>query len=50
MKLINAIPDDWKKLLKDEIESDWFGELQAFLDVEWRNETIYPPAKKSLTL
>jgi uracil-DNA glycosylase len=46
MKLIDAIPDDWKKLLKTEIESDWFGDLQSFLDEEWRNETVYPPAEK----
>ncbi len=46
MKLSNAIPDDWKELLKAEIESDWFGELQIFLDGEWRNETVYPPPEK----
>jgi uracil-DNA glycosylase len=46
MKLTDAIPDDWKKLLKTEIESDWFGELQNFLDEEWQNETVYPPAEK----
>ena len=46
MKLSNNIPDDWKKLLKTEIESEWFGELQNFLDEEWQNETVYPPAEK----
>jgi len=46
MKLVDAIPDDWKKLLKTEIESKWFGELQSFLDEEWQNEIIYPPAEK----
>jgi len=46
MKLADAIPDDWKKLLKDEIESEWFADLQSFLDEEWRNETVYPPAGK----
>ncbi len=46
MKLTDAIPDDWKELLKTEIESEWFGELQEFLDEEWQNETIYPPAEK----
>ena len=46
MKLSNAIPDEWKKLLKTEIESEWFGELQNFLDEEWQNETVYPPAGK----
>ncbi len=46
MKLTDTIPDDWKELLKTEIESDWFGELQSFLDEEWQNETVYPPAGK----
>ncbi len=46
MKLIDAIPDDWKELLKTELESEWFGELQSFLDEEWQNETVYPPAGK----
>lgn len=46
MKLTDAIPDDWKKLLKTELESECFGELQEFLDEEWQNETVYPPAEK----
>ena len=46
MKLIDAIPDDWKELLKAEIESEWFAELQEFLNEEWQNETVYPPAEK----
>lgn len=46
MKLSTAIPEDWKELLKAEVESDWFAELQEFLDEEWRNETVYPPSEK----
>ncbi|MDD5729175.1 MAG: uracil-DNA glycosylase [Victivallales bacterium] len=46
MELANAIPDNWKKLLKAEIESEWFIELQVFLDAEWRRETVYPPREK----
>jgi uracil-DNA glycosylase len=46
VKLANAIPEDWKKLLKAEIESEYFAKLQAFLDREWKNENIYPPADK----
>lgn len=46
MKLSTAIPEDWKKLLKAEVESGWFAELQEFLDEEWRNETVYPPPEK----
>jgi len=46
MKLTDAIADDWKELLKDEIESEWFGELQSFLDEEWQTATVYPPAEK----
>lgn len=46
MELINAIPDDWKKLLKAEIESEWFADLRTFLETEWENETVYPPPEK----
>ncbi len=46
MKLTDAIPDDWKELLKTEIESEWFADLQSFLDEEWQNEAVYPPAEK----
>ena len=46
MKLSTAIPEDWKELLKAEVESDWFAELQEFLDEEWRNETGLSAAGK----
>ncbi|MFA6716780.1 MAG: uracil-DNA glycosylase [Victivallaceae bacterium] len=46
LKLAEIIPEEWKKLLKNEIESDWFGELQNFLESEWQNETVYPPQEK----
>lgn len=46
MKLSDAIPADWKELLKEEIESDYFADLQEFLDEEWQNEVVYPPKEK----
>jgi uracil-DNA glycosylase len=49
MKLAEGIPEDWKKHLKNEIESEWFGELQDFLDAEWQDETVYPPKEKIFT-
>ena len=46
MNLANAIPKDWRKLLKAEIEAEYFAQLQNFLDDEWQSQSIYPPADK----
>ncbi|MDD5698196.1 MAG: uracil-DNA glycosylase [Victivallaceae bacterium] len=46
MNLAEAIPEDWKRILKSELETAWFAELQTFLDQEWREQTVYPPPEK----
>jgi len=35
--------------LREEIESEKFAKLAAFLEDEWRNETIFPPKEKIFT-
>ncbi|MFN8671773.1 MAG: uracil-DNA glycosylase [Candidatus Sericytochromatia bacterium] len=37
------IPDNWKNILKDEINKPYFDKLNAFLNEEFRANTIYPP-------
>jgi len=39
----NLIPEDWRKILEDEIESDYFRDLEKFLEREWEKETVFPP-------
>jgi uracil-DNA glycosylase len=43
LDLKTAIPECWRHLLDDELKTDWFCSLQAFLDDEWQNEQIFPP-------
>lgn len=35
--------NDWKELLKDEFNKDYFKVLEAFLEQEYSLKTIYPP-------
>jgi uracil-DNA glycosylase len=35
--------NDWKELLKDEFNKDYFKALESFLDQEYSLKTIYPP-------
>lgn len=39
------IEEGWKKVLRDEFQSPWFGELKEFLVLETSSQTIYPPGK-----
>lgn len=39
------IQKDWKVLLKDEFEKEYFHELVKFLKTEYQNKTIYPKGK-----
>jgi uracil-DNA glycosylase len=43
VKLI--IDQSWFDLLSEEFQSEYFSNLQGFLDVERQSETIYPPEK-----
>jgi uracil-DNA glycosylase len=43
-KLLEELPKGWKKVLKDEFQKDYFQELFAFIDTEYKGqEEIYPP-------
>ncbi len=35
----------WKKILEDEFEKPYFLDLTAFVRSEYRNKTVFPPAK-----
>ncbi len=35
--------NDWGEILKEEFEKDYFVELSAFLDEEYKSKKIYPP-------
>lgn len=37
------LSENWLKLLKSEIESDYFKKLKEFLELEYQIKTIYPP-------
>jgi uracil-DNA glycosylase len=43
------IPEDWRKVLRSEITSDYFANLVDFLETEWKNETVFPPKDQIFT-
>jgi uracil-DNA glycosylase len=43
--LIN-IPEDWHKLLANEFEKPYFQKLEAFVDEERKNHTVFPPEQE----
>ena len=43
------IPEDWKKILRNELESEEFASLGEFLEDEWQNETVFPPKREIFT-
>jgi uracil-DNA glycosylase len=45
----NLIPETWQKILQDEINSNYFRDLEKFLDNEWLTETIFPPKEEIFT-
>lgn len=42
MKLIG---NDWDEILEKEFEKDYYQNLRHFLDIEYQNHNIFPPAK-----
>lgn len=38
-----SIQKDWKALLSEEFEKDYFGQLVNFVKSEYQTQTIYPP-------
>ncbi len=43
------IPEDWRKILEDELNSPEFKNLEHFLENEWSSQTIFPPKEKIFT-
>jgi uracil-DNA glycosylase len=41
-----TIEESWKKVLGSEFEKEYFKTLRDFIHSEYRNKTIYPPAKQ----
>ena len=42
MKILN---NDWDEILSSEFEKPYYQSLRSFLDTEYKNNTVYPPAK-----
>ncbi len=42
--MIDKLPDDWRNILAEEFEKDYFLKLEAFVKEERETKTIYPPA------
>ena len=40
--MIKSIKNNWKNLLNDEFQKDYFKKLMAFIKNEYENKTIYP--------
>lgn len=41
-----TIEESWKRILSSEFEKEYFKTLRDFIHSEYRNKTIYPPAKQ----
>ena len=41
-----TIEESWKRVLSSEFEKEYFKTLRGFIHSEYRNKTIYPPAKQ----
>lgn len=47
MYIMNVtIEESWKRVLSSEFEKEYFKTLRDFIHSEYRNKTIYPPAKQ----
>ena len=49
LELEKIIPDNWRSHLRPETGSAHFAALSAFLENEWKIETIFPPKEKIFT-
>ena len=43
-----ALPDGWRAALGDELASDRFRDLRAFVAAERASHTVYPPPEQTL--
>ena len=42
---MSKINNDWKEILEEEFQKDYFVELKNILEKEYENYTVYPPKK-----
>ena len=42
---MSKINNDWKELLEEEFEKEYFLKLKEILEEEYKNYTVYPPKK-----
>ena len=40
---MSKINNDWKEILEEEFQKDYFVELKSILEKEYENYTVYPP-------
>ena len=45
---MSKINNDWKEILEEEFQKDYFVKLKAILEEEYKNYTVYPPKKDIL--
>ena len=43
---MSKINNDWKEILEEEFQKDYFVELKNILEKEYENYTVYPPKKR----
>ena len=43
------IPSGWENILKTELNSEEFKNLERFLDDEWKNKTVFPKKEEIFT-
>ena len=49
MSLQEMLPAGWREVLKDEFDKPYWGKLEAFVEEEWANQTVYPPKEDVFT-
>ena len=47
---MSKINNDWKEILEEEFQKDYFVELKNILEKEYENYTVYPPKKDILNV
>ena len=45
---MSKINNDWKEILEEEFQKDYFVELKNILEKEYENYAVYPPKKDIL--
>jgi len=45
---MSKINNDWKEILEEEFQKEYFVKLKAILEEEYKNYTVYPPKKDVL--